>query len=522
MDGSASAQRTSAARGLAAFIAPLGLACCFGAARADWPYWGGDLANTRNAAGETTLTADNVSKLKLRWTYQTSGDVSATPTIENDDLYIVDWGGAVAKLNRLTGAEVWKHKLSEYTGKLSSMSRSSPAIGASVVVFGDRKSGTVIAVDKSSGKLVWKTVVDSDSSAIITGSPVIYGSKVYIGVSSDGELDAQLLPGQGFSFRGSLVALDLASGAIQWQFRTVPQGYAGGAIWSSTPVIDAQRKSVYVTTGNNTALPADVQQCVSATTDPDAQLACMADDNYFDAVLALDLDSGALKWSRRLSGADAWTTACLLKLPGCDYKGSPDFDFGSGANLISYTVNGQAQQLVGAGQKSGVYWALDPADGHTVWSTRVGPGSFLGGIMWGSASDGARIYVANSNSGRDEFTLGPQHTQSWKAGSWAALDVQSGSMLWQVPEYGKAALNPLKDAATSAPMTVANGVVFAGSPSGEMLALNASSGAVLWKFKSGGTVMSGPAIVGGIVYWGSGYKHLAGTGNRKLYAFDLP
>jgi polyvinyl alcohol dehydrogenase (cytochrome) len=98
-------------------------------------------------------------------------------------------------------------------------------------------------------------------------------------------------------------------------------------------------------------------------------------------------------------------------------------------------------------------------------------------------------------------------------GAWSALDVTTGKILWQTAD-------PTSGAIDRGSVTVANGVMYVGSNSGEMYALDATTGKILWKFASGGTVIDGPSIVDGALYWGSGY-HLAGTGNNKVYAFTL-
>ena|SRR5438874_6869651 len=171
--------------------------------------------------------------------------------------------------------------------------------------------------------------------------------------------------------------------------------------------------------------------------------------------------------------------------------------------------------ILGIGQKSGIYWALNPSDGAIIWSTVVGPGGVTGGIQWGTATDGTRIYAAITNSSHATYTLangGP--TINW--GSWAALDPRTGSILWQVPD-------PTEDAVDPGALSVANGVVYAGSYSGSMNALDARTGAVLFTFASGGSVIDAPSIVTGTVYWGSGYRRIApGIGNNKLYALSLP
>ncbi|MGH9470678.1 MAG: PQQ-binding-like beta-propeller repeat protein, partial [Terriglobia bacterium] len=243
---------------------------------------------------------------------------------------------------------------------------------------------------------------------------------------------------------------------------------------------------------------------------------CVPADDYFDTALSLDLATGAIKWSRRLEGYDAWTVACKIVPPGrsCPSPHGPDYDLGgSGANLLD---NGN---LVGFGQKSGIYWALNPEDGSIVWSTFVGPAGSgtLGGIEWGTATDGRRIYTEIADSGAVPYTLVPSGQQiSW--GSWSALDARSGKILWQTAD-------PTPGSIDSGAVSAANGVVYAGSydAAGHMYALDAATGKIMWSFASGGSVIGGPSIVGRFVYWGSGYHQIPpGTPNNKVYAFTIP
>ncbi len=282
---------------------------------------------------------------------------------------------------------------------------------------------------------------------------------------------------------------------------------------------------MYIGTGNNYTVPADVEACQQqAAASGDTSKDCTAADDYFDTALALDLRTGHVRWAHKLynstAGAvnwfyktepyDAWTTGCkVTPVPiNCPPLPGPDYDLGgSGPNLFPH--------MVGFGSKSGIYWALDPDDGHVLWNTMVGPGGTatgtLGGIEWGTATDGQRIYAEDSDSGSVPYTLIPSGTQiTW--GSWSALDAATGKILWQTAD-----LNPGTDFGA---VSVANGVVYAGSEyrSGYMYALDAATGKILWSFESGSPVGDSPSIVGRFVYWGSGYKTVT---PNKVYAFTL-
>ncbi|WP_369976128.1 PQQ-binding-like beta-propeller repeat protein [Xanthomonas bundabergensis] len=493
------------------------------ATRSNWENAGGGYLNTRFAPAEWQINPLNAARLKTAWTFTTQGDVSATPTVQGSALYVPDWGGQLYRIDTALGKAVWQVKLSDLTGNANSLSRNSPAIARDSVLVGDQASGTVIAVDKNTGKLLWKTVVEANAQARITASPVVYGDRVYVGVSS-GDWGG-LTPGYTFSFRGSVAALDLKTGKLLWSFRTAPEGYTGASVWG-TLAIDPQRQRVYATTGNNYSVPLDVASCVkNANGDKSAQLACLAPDNYVDSVLALDMRNGKPVWTRRLQGADAWSLSCLVAPTAgiCQEPQGPDYDFsGGGANLFTVIRNGKPQALVGAGQKSGVYWAFDADSGRTVWSTQVGPGGTAGGIEWGSSVDPfkSRVYVAINNNNHTSYTLAPGNTETWNAGSWAALDAASGKILWQVKVPGIDPIQTTFGAGGRGPLASSPGLVYAGSMSGAMTVLDAQTGATLWSFDAGGSVSSAPAVVDGAVYWGAGYSRFNfGTGVHKLYKF---
>jgi len=485
-----------------------------------WHFAGHDLHNTRSAPAEPIVGPGNVANLVPRWVFTTHGNVSATPSVQGDALYVPDWGGYLFKINAHTGQQVWAHQISEYDGIPGALSRTTPAIADGKLIIGDQNGANVMAIDKTTGALLWKTQADSHPAAIITQSPIVHGSRVYVGVASGEEGFAANPNYPCCSFRGSVLALDLDTGAIVWKTYTVPPAYAGGAVWGSTPVVDLKRRSIYVATGNNYFVPAPVAACISAAgNDPAAAGACLAPDDYIDAVVALDLDTGGIKWGHRLQGADVWTVACIFR--GCPTLTSPDYDFGAGPSLFTVGTGKQKRDLLGAGQKSGMYWALDPDTGNIVWRTPVGPGSTFGGVEWGTATDGQRIYVAIANFDRKSYTLTPSgQTITW--GAYSALDAATGQILWQTP-----------DPAGSFPLgavTIANGVLYAESiaSQGPLYAFNAASGALLWSFESHGSAMAGAAVVDGTVYWGSGYdtgrfgNPLFLSGDNKLYAFGRP
>ena len=489
-----------------------------GSGAGQWRIAGQNLANTWNQPAEHSISPANVNGLSPKWVFTTGGDVSATPTVAGDAVFFPDWGGNLFAVKKQSGDLIWSHKISDYNGVAGSISRVSPAVDGNQLIIGDilssnqvHNGANVIAVDRQTGALRWITQVESHPAAIITGSPVVFDHIVYIGVSSNEETLARNPAYPCCTFRGSVVALDAKTGAILWKTFDMPDNggqtdqYSGGAVWQP-PAIDPKRGSLFIGTGNNYTVPADVVACQNAS--PTAN--CTAADDFFDTALALDLKTGQPKWANRLQGFDTWTLACLTPSgtnPNCPVPSSPDFDLGgSGPNLLG--------NIVGFGQKSGIYWALNADTGNIVWSTPVGPGGTLGGIEWGTATDGQRIYVAIANSGHQPYTLVPSgHQITW--GAWSALDVATGRILWQTAD-------PIAGAADEGSVSVANGVMYAGSYAGQMYALDTMTGNILWSFESGGSVLDGPSIVNGDVYWGSGYRKIPpGIGNNKVYVFTL-
>ncbi len=501
-----------------------------------WLVSGQNLSNTRNQASERRISPRTANRLAAKWVFETGGDVSTTPAVDEKYVYFPDFAGNLFKLDRATGAQVWAHTLAEYTGVSGNLSRTAPAIAGNKLIIGDQGGRTgagarVLAVDKNSGALLWSTVVDSHPAAVVTQGAVVFGNRVYVGVSSQEEAYAAVVSGyQCCSFRGSVLALDLHSGAILWKTYTVPEGYSGGAVWGSTAVVDPKRHALYVTTGNNYTVPQGVLDCATLG-DPTAVQACVAAvpgaaDNHFDAFVALDLYSGAVRWARSMIPFDSWNVACIFSVPGnednCTDPKGPDYDFGQGPMLFKTPEGcGKPRELIGAGQKSGIFWALNPDDGALVWQTQVGPGGTLGGLQWGSATDGTRIYTAVSNAGGD----GPEpwtlpSGEVIQSGFWSALDPATGAILWQTRG------TPAVTTSNQGFVTVANGVVFAGTVDsvGTMYALEAATGKTLWTFAAGGSVVAGAAVAGGDVYWGSGYgvSGIGLTSNNKFYAFSVP
>jgi polyvinyl alcohol dehydrogenase (cytochrome) len=250
-----------------------------------------------------------------------------------------------------------------------------------------------------------------------------------------------------------------------------------------------------------------------------------------DAVMAFDLKTGQVIWTQQLTANDSFVVGdcgnSTTRSETCPPELGPDFDFGS-SPILRRLPNGR--DILAIGQKSGIGWALDPEkQGDVLWRHRVGKGSTLGGIEWGSATDGHLVYFPNADAG-----WGPE-----QAGGLAAVKIQSGERVWftrppPIPCQGNRDRNCIQ--AQSAAITVIPGVVFSGSNNGIMRAYAATDGKILWEYntaheystvngvpaKGGGISGPGPTIVGGMLFMGSGYAEMGiGSPGNVLLAFGI-
>jgi len=192
---------------------------------------------------------------------------------------------------------------------------------------------------------------------------------------------------------------------------------------------------------------------------------------------------------------------------------------------------------IGTGPGGGVLMALDAATGKVIWrfNTILPTAASAGGSSYGTG--GAWETPLVGSDGSVTFGIGnPYQTAASaiaKPSPWlysdseVNLDAATGNILWEAPDPGQSTVFPGDHALALGPLAVANGVVYVPSMSGHMYALDAASGATLWSFQAPGSVNAAPAIVGGTLYWGTGYHHFPikqpiGTASNTFYAFSLP
>src|SRR5436190_12152667 len=260
----------------------LSTSAAYAASPPNWAMSGQGITNWRYQPDEHKLTAGNVkSQLSQEWVATLAGDISATPAVVDGVVYVPDWGGKFTALNADTGALIWQDDVATLTGVAGAVSRTSPAVSGNSVVFGTQKGARLVSVNKNTGALNWSTALETHPLAIETVSPTIYNGVVYTGFASVEEngVDCEASLNACY-FRGSAVAVDLATGGLIWRTYTITAaqsaaGYSGAAVWGSSPAIDVARQSVYITTGNNYGTPPSVRACATAAgTDLVALAAC--------------------------------------------------------------------------------------------------------------------------------------------------------------------------------------------------------------------------------------------------------
>jgi polyvinyl alcohol dehydrogenase (cytochrome) len=502
---------------------------------AQWNGWGRGLDNTRYQP-EPAIRASDVAKLAVKWAYgYQNGTEFGQPTVVDERLFVTSSTGRIYSLDSKTGCTYWTYDAaagSRTAITIGELARTRVAAlprrlkrtlahldvikAPSAAFFGD-DSGAVYALDAQKGTLLWKTQADTHPMARIVGAPMLYNDRLYVAVSSTEDAAAVNPSYSCCTFRGSVVALDIGTGRTLWKSYTVlgePQptrrnsagiqefGPSGAAITSS-PTVDDKRNVLYVATGGSAT---GVEQSLT------------------DAVAAFDAADGKLRWVKQLVRPDAGTGVA-------GFSSSP---------VLRTLATGN--QVLLAGQKSGVVYGLDPDHGGNIlWQTKIGDSSAgaagvagggpsaiasvvgppgvagsAGGVAWGSAADHRNLYVALSG-----LLAQPANAN----GSLTALDMTTGVARWHTAAPEPACSWGERNCAhaQAQAVTVMPGSAFSGSMDGHLRAYSTIDGKILWDFDtardfqtkngikaSGGPLDHGGAtIVNGMVYINSGNTLLA-------------
>ncbi|HVG70512.1 MAG TPA: PQQ-binding-like beta-propeller repeat protein, partial [Vicinamibacterales bacterium] len=479
-----------------------------------WNGWGASAANTRYAtAARTTLKAADVPKLKLKWAIGFAGvnSARAQPAVIGDRVFVGSESGDVLALNAKTGCTYWRYHAQAGIRSAISVGPYKRAGQAGYAVYFADGTPSAYAVDANTGQELWSRKLDDHTFARATGSPTLYNGRLYVPLAGVGE------EGQGgqaryecCTFRGSVSALDANTGTVVWKSYTIPDapaargknaegrtiwGPSGAGVWGA-PTVDPDRRSIYITTGNNYSGPATMTS---------------------DAVIAMDMETGRHRWVFQPTPNDVWAGGCGRSNPPggqCPETLGPDHDFSMSPVLAK--VGGKDLLIVH--QKSGMAYAVDPEKGTKVWEYRASAGAALGG-QWGAAIDDRNAYFGVN---------GP--------GGLRGVDAATGKEVWTAPP-GERLCGTVRgcSAAQGAAVTAMPGIVFAGSMDGGVRAYSAADGKVVWQFdtnrefetvngvpaKGGAMDGPGPVVSGGMVYVLSGYVSLIGRPGNVLLAFGV-
>ncbi len=479
-----------------------------------WNGWGNNPENTRYQANPGIKTED-VPRLKVKWAFAYPGIAYGQPVIVSGRVFIETREGQVFSLDAQTGCTHWAYDLGTPVRTAITIGALSTGPHAKYAAyFGDEK-GVAHAVDAMTGKPLWATPVEKHPLARITGAPKLYDGRLYIPVSSMEEVSGATPTYQCCTFRGSIVALNAATGKVLWQTYMIAQkpkktrtnaagvqmfGPAGVAIWDS-PTIDAKRHLLYIGTGDSyTEIPVDVS----------------------DAVMALDLATGARRWVTQVRKDDNWLVGCPEQTAGnCPKPTGPDYDFGS-SPILNTLPDGK--QVILAGAKSSIVYGFDPAaQGKLLWERKLAAGSSTGGVEWGPATDGANLYVAIGDANAK-----PPNEE----GGVTAINAATGEVIWHTPAPNPVCSWGTVNCAKAQPsgVTAIPGLVFAGSWDGHIRGYSAKDGSILWDFdtaqtwdgvngikvKGGAMDMGGQTIGGGVLLVNSGVTPIQRPGNALL------
>ena len=492
--------------------------------------WGFDPRNSHFVPAEVAgLGAAEVPKLELKWAlaYPNALRARSRPTFAMGALFVGSQDGTVYALDAKTGCIRWTFETTAEVRTpvvLENWTAGRKPEQAPLAFFGDL-IGRAYAVNATTGEEVWRVKVDDHPSATITGSPVHHEGVVYVPVSSLEEAVAD----KGYpccTFRGSVVAIDARSGRVLWktytideparQIGTTPSGTkvfapSGAPIWN-TPTVDAKRGLLYVGTGNNYTAPANDRS---------------------NAIVAFDLKSGEIAWTWQVVPGDAWNVGCMIGTDSCPEDPGPDYDIGAGTMLIR---GPDGRERIHVGLKSGAAVAIDPEErDERLWETRVGRGSIQGGIQFGMASDGQRLYVPIADMRESHDASSDARDAAEPRPGLYALDPATGKLLWSTPADDVCRGRQFCDPGILASIAAIPGAVFAGHMDGRIRAYDSASGKVIWEFDSseqietlngtiarGGSVGGGgPVVYNGMVYVNSGYGLYFHMPGNLLLAFGV-
>jgi polyvinyl alcohol dehydrogenase (cytochrome) len=471
-----------------------------------WNGWGVDARNARFQSAEAAqLTAARIPNLKLKWAFGFPLGVSAfgQPSVAAGRVFVGSDTGFVYSLDTHTGCVYWSYQAKAGVRTAVTIGPVGAANSSRYAVYFGDMQANVYAVDAASGALLWSKKAEDHFAARITAAPTLYEGRIYVPVSTSEGFSASAPDYPCCTFRGSVSAFNAATGAVVWKTYTIAEpkptkknsigtqlwSPSGVAVWNS-PTVDAKRRAIYFGTGDSATEPA-----------PETS----------DSIMALDLNTGKVRWVFQAEPNDATLGGCgAKKSEACPEHPGPDWDFGA-SPILKTLADGR--DLLLAPNKSGIVFALDPdRKGAIVWKTNLAEreGGRGTNLVWGGSADQRNLYVG------------------LMSGAITAVQFATGEKLWTT-RLAQAGNRESNAAASSA----IPGAVFIGGTDGKLHALASADGKELWSFDTaqefttvnqvaarGGSIGSiGPTIAEGMVFIGSGYSVASGTPGNVLLAF---
>ena len=502
--------------------------------------------NSQRYSGLGQINKTNVKKLELQWVLQDQvpGVWQSNPLVVDGVMYLTQRPNDVMAVDAKTGKHFWIYRWTPDPGSrvcCGSNNRGLAMLGDTL--FMGTLDAHLIAIDAKTGKPVWNiAVADFKQAYSITMAPIVVKDKILVGVG-----------GGEFGIRGFVAAYDAKTGKELWRFNTIPQpGEPGSETWSgdswktgSAPIwtmgsFDPALNLVYFGTGNP---------------GPDWNPAQRSGDNlYSDCAIALDPDTGQMKWHFQFTPNDGYDfdATQVPVLADIVWKGKPlKAKLWANRNGFFYVLDRATGQFLSGTPFVKVYWAsgLDAngrpiqtpqPDGAPVypgnqggtnwyppaWSPRTGLFYFS---VWENYASIMRREEAEYVPGRN-FTgggtigvapvpgaptvslarRGPIDTWTSEVGSGAtvALDPRTGKRVWSFPQY---------DVTTSGNLVTASDILFTGGNEGYFYALDAKSGKLLWKASLGGPIVMAP-----VTYAIGGRQYVSVIAGNVLATFALP
>jgi polyvinyl alcohol dehydrogenase (cytochrome) len=496
---------------------------------------GVDRAFTRNlSAAQAGLDKADVENLELAWAmgFPNVSGLRSSPVISDNTLfYPAASTGYVLALDTTSGCVKWSYDAGAALRAPASISDTQDD-GQRYLIVTDEQA-RLHALDPDSGQLLWQVSgeVDAGVATRLTGAPLHFEDRIYVPVSASGVARGADPQHECCDGRGAVIALDVTNGELLWTYVTMPpasytgavnavgarlRGPSGAPIWSS-PSLDEKRRLLYVTTGENTSLPAT---------------------DTSNAIIALEIDSGNVRWQFQAIANDVWNMACSGRNPGPNCP-SPedsirkDWDFGGAATLV--TLADGSERLL-AGQKSGHLWALNPDDGTVLWQQRVGEGGALGGNHWGIAVDGNKVLLPISDPNGGNRPDDVIHSGMY------AFNISNGEPDWEYrsrPDCENGRSDRVAGCAQrygfSAVPLVIDGALVAGNIDGRLFVFDNADGRILFEFDTaddfetingvearGGSVDAHSLAAGaGMLFIGSGYERFSQQAGNVLLAFKV-